>query len=219
MSKLVTIIISLLFFATFITSISFNYIGLKYYWVTTHKPVVDDRIQAIESVTKVPSIFKLPDDYTKRIKELYVIYKTIKEENKDLYKEFGSTVDEIKNECIAQAVALIGSSSTKDFRARKVFTVGGLSHGLSAYVIDTEKMNDDEVTTYVRNITKILEAVPRNLPDKDTLTSKNIINITYYADYARIVYDIDRQIDRINHDETNYYGLRFEDKLKGGKKK
>lgn len=173
----------------------------------------DNSIKAIEIVISLPQLFKIPDDYHKRISELYSIYKNTTTVNFEQYKEYGNTIFEIKNNCILRALKLIGESTTKDFRAYKLYTPGGLSHGISAYAIGLENYSNDEVTTYINNMTKIMEAIPKNLPDKKVLTKEAINSITYYADYARIVYDTDKKIESIDENRTKFLGKRYIDKL------
>lgn len=213
--KLVIVIVSILFFfTTFIISMTFNF---KYFYNNWK----DDRIQAIEAVIKNPKLFKIPESVDKSIRELYSTYLKINKDNISEYAKLGSSVDIAKNACLTQALSLIGNSLTQDYRAYKLFSIGGLSHGLLGYAVDMESYSKEEVNTYMNNLTKLTEAIPRNLPDKDILTTRPIHSITYYADYARIVYDIDKQIDRIDHDEDSplNYGKHFADKIKGGKKK
>jgi len=172
----------------------------------------DERLNTIELVIKNPKFFKIPEDSHKAIKKYYADYSKITADNVSTF-DYGSSVLVAKNECLSRALSLIGNTLTQDFRAYKPLTIGGLSHGILAYAVGMEKYTNDEIEIYMNNLLKITNAIPRNLPDKNTLVKRPINSILYYVDYAKIIYDIDKRIDIINHDEQTYYGKRFEDKL------
>lgn len=212
--KAVFIGVSTVFILTiFSISVYFNLIYYRDY------ALKDDRVQAVEVILKNPALFKIPVESLKVIDKYYTDYKNIKEENLSTYKDYGISVSMVKNECLTRALGLVGNSLTQDFRAYRLFTIGGLSHGILAYAVDMERNSNAEVEIYMNNIRKIMDAVPKNLPHKDILIKKPINTIEYYVDYAKIIYDIDKQIDSINHETgTTYYGKRFENSLKGEKK-
>lgn len=169
----------------------------------------DESVKAIEIAILQPQLFKIPDDYHKRIIELYNVYKTVNTVNLPQFNEFGNTIFEVKNNSILRALKLIGDSTTRDFRAYKLYTPGGTSHAISAYALGLENYSNDEIITYINNMTKIMEAIPKNLPDKKVLTKESINSITYYVDYARIVYDTDKKIESIDNDRTKFIGKRY----------
>lgn len=173
----------------------------------------DDSIKAIEIVLKQPNLFKIPADYQKGIEHLYSVYSRVNEENKKQYEEYGSTVFEIKNICITKALGLIGNSITKDFRAYKLYHIGGTSHGFLTYAVGMEKYTTDEINIYLNSMDKIIEAIPKNIPEKEIMLKNPINSITYYADYAKIIYNSDKRIEQIDANSQRFIGRRYIDKL------
>lgn len=173
----------------------------------------DDSVKAIEIVVKQPVLFKIPPDYQKEIEYLYSIYKTINKENYSKFSEFGSTIFEIKNACITRALNLIGNSITKDFRGYKLYNIGGDTHGFLTYAIGMEKYTTDEVNLYINNMDKIIAAIPKNIPSKDSLIKTPINSITYYADYAKIIYNADLKIEQIEANNQRFIGKKYVDKF------
>ena len=173
----------------------------------------DESIKVIEVVLKNPNIFKIPADCINKINELYLVYKNVDEENKTQYEEYGKTVLEIKYETLKGALDLISQTSTKDFRTYKLYHIGGSSHGFITYAIGMEKYSTDDIESYLSSMDKIVEAIPKNIPEKDILIKNPINQITYYADYAQIIYDTDMKINQINANERKFLGKKYINKL------
>lgn len=174
---------------------------------------IDENAKLVEIILNQPDTLNLPEDNVRHIKSLFTIYNDVTQDNYKTYSDYGNSVFAIKGNCILRALKLINNGSTRDFRAYKLYTPGGLSHGLLTYATGMEKYSNDEVEIYIHNLTKIMEAIPKNIPDKSILTKESINSITYYADYARIVYDIDMKIEKIDNDRSKYIGKRYIDKI------
>ena len=76
-----------------------------------------------------------------------------------------------------------------------------------------EKYSTDDIESYLSSMSKIVEAIPKNIPEKDILIKNPINQITYYADYAQIIYDTDMKINQINANERKFLGKKFINKL------
>ena len=83
------------------------------------------------------------------------------------------------------------------------------NNSIRVTLFNLEKYNKDEITTYSNNIKYILKAIPDNIPDQDILSKNPINSITYYVDYAKIIYDFDKKVEYIDNKFYKNLGRRY----------
>jgi hypothetical protein len=184
-----------------------------------HAPWEDGRQNIIKMVMRYPNVFNFGEGRRNFMVKTLKKCKGMNERNwdkfvpgeSDDYFIPGDSYESVQEACIDKvikiiqngAVAGIIKGSTKGVIQAQI---GGLSNNirLKAYGVDKFTLEQDK--TYKRNLKKIMDAIPSNIPDMKTLSSVPISNVVFYKDFAKIKWMKDHDIEELEGANIPYKG-------------
>lgn len=173
-------------------------------------PFTDDREKIIRLVLKHPDIFRYAKVRRDFLRNTYNDCDDITENNYRNY-DYGDTYVSSVEGCINRVMRVItnGVVSTATLDTANGYAtihLGHASNGFQISAIGGDELTDRESDIYMNNIAVLLEAIPSNIPTKDTLKVLSIAQVAYYDDFASIKFDKDYAAEALAEKGIQYRG-------------
>lgn len=157
-----------------------------------------------------PKVFPFSNLRIKTIKDLLKTCNGINNNNYTKF-DFGTTVAATKEGCMNKTLSYITNGIQNGVSAESsidntVLHIGDSSNGFLAQVIRGHELSDKENELYIKNIQKLINAIPKNIPDKNILKKWKIINVNYLDTYAKIEFLQDAEMKALAKEGTLYRG-------------
>lgn len=180
-------------------------------WITSNLLFErDDRITIAKMIIKYPRIFPVSKDTRAAVLNQYERCRSMNETNFVGFK-YADNYESSKEVCVDNILkpfinSLERSTMLTSISGQTILMIGNPSNSFLANATGMEGLTDTEASRYLNNIRLILEALPKNLPDKKVLSAFSIVDVKFYDRFARITYEEDRLADGLKKKNEPYRG-------------